>query len=112
MLLPVLQQRNRSLQTESAGISSHYGTVQYNDSLKRYVINLGNKVFQLSTYSAANCIVLPEQDLPTEYKKVGAEVIVTGAISAKRLSILPTRRFILFRSPSLKAMILNQPPIR
>lgn len=71
--------------TESAGISSHYGTVQYNDSLKRYVINLGNKVFQLSTYSSANCIALPEQDLPVEYKKVGAEVIVTGAIFAKKV---------------------------
>ncbi|NWJ50656.1 MAG: hypothetical protein HXX14_07315 [Bacteroidetes bacterium] len=83
-VLPGQEKVTQVIASEINNITSQYGRVMYNDSLKRYVINFGNKVFDLNYYTTTSCIVLPDSDLPDQYKKSGMEVLISGVISAKK----------------------------
>lgn len=83
-VLPGQEKITQATITESNNITLQYGKVLYNDSLKRYVVNLGNKVFDLNNYTTANCIVLPNPDLPDQYKKPGIEVLISGVITDQK----------------------------
>jgi hypothetical protein len=96
--------------TESNNISYQYGKVLYNDSLKRYVINLGNKVFDLNSYTTTNCIVLPDTEIPDQFKKQGAEVLINGVYSAKKTVYSNNKTVYAFPVMLLAGYSMTAPP--
>ena len=96
--------------TESNNITLQYGHVLYNDSLKRYVINLGNKVLDFNAYTTSNCIVLPDAELPDQFKKVGAEVLVSGVYTAKKTVYSNYKTVYAFPVTLLDGYSITTPP--